>query len=205
LDLSVIGGAVAASWPGGSAAFAGLALAASGESSPPSVRHFAATGAVSSGLPPVHLSFDGTTAQLGVRTDAGRHTISEATAPDGFVNLTIDGQNHSSNPRSAAFDAALAGATAATVSGIHFQGDGEDTLILASQQHAGGFTVQAAGATVLTQDVVTGGPLAIQAPNITVSGAVRGSSVSLVASGWVNVNGAGRIEAFSGRVGVPTP
>ena len=61
---------------------------------------------------------------------------------------------------------------------------------------------------MVTQNVAASGPLAIQAPNITVSGALQGSSVALAASGWVNVEAAGRIDAVpsSGRAGgVSTP
>ena len=79
-------------------------------------------------------------------------------------------------------------------------------LTVAAQQLAGGLTIQAAGATVVTENVVTAGPLAIQAVNITVNGSLQGSSISLAASGWVNVNAAGSIDAAQpasgGRVAV---
>src|SRR5207245_7808816 len=142
------------------------------------------------------LSFDSSTGQLAIRADVGEHTVREAFATDGFVDVTVDGQGHSSNPRSASFDSALSGATAATVTGVRYDGGGQDTLILGSQHLAGGFTVQAAGATVVTESVVTAGPLAIQAPNITVRGTVRASSVALAASGWVTVDAVGQIDAM---------
>jgi hypothetical protein len=149
------------------------------------------------------LSFDSSTGQLAIREDVGEHTVRESLATDGFVDVTLDGQGHSSNPSATSFDSALAGATAATVAGIGFDGAGQDTLILGSQHLAGGFTVQAAGATVVTESVVTAGPLAIQAPNITVSGALQGSTVSLAAPEWVNIDAAGRIDAVpsAGRSG----
>ena len=120
---------------------------------------------------------------------------------DGFVDVTLDGQDHSSNPRSASFDRALAGATGATVAGIRFEGGAQDTLTLGSQQVAGGLTVQATGGTVVTQNVAATGPLAIQAPNITVNGTLQGSSVSLAASGWVTVNATGRIDSLPAASG----
>src|SRR5262249_48844762 len=138
-----------------------------------------ASGAVSSSP----LSFDGTTGQLVIQAPAGQHTVRETVAADGFVNVTLDGHMHSSNPGSAAFDRGLAGATNVTVHGIRYAGAGQDTLILGTQQLPGGLTIQATGATVRTEEVNTAGPLAIQAPNITVRGMVRGSSVSLAAPG----------------------
>jgi hypothetical protein len=198
-DLCVGGGA--ASWLGSGLAFAAAALAMNGQSLAPSGALLAAAGTGRSALPPVHLSFNASTGQLSIDTLKGQHAISESITSEGSLNLTIDGQSHSSNPLSAAFDASLAGAAAATVTGIHFQGGGQDTLTLGSQQHAGGFTVQATGATVLMQNVVAAGPLTIRALNITVNGVVQGSSVSLAASGWVTVNAAGRIDASSDRTG----
>ena len=85
-----------------------------------------------------------------------------------------------------------------TVTGIHLAGGGEDTLVLGSQQVAGGLTVQASGGTVVTQNVAATGPLAIQSPNITINGALQGSSVSLAVPGWVAVNAAGRVNSVPG-------
>jgi hypothetical protein len=140
-------------------------------------------------------SFDASSGQLVIRPAAGEQTVREAITADGFLDVTMAGQKHSSNPRSASFDRALAGATGSTVAGIDFAGGGQDTLILASQQLAGSMTVQATGATVVTENVATAGPLAIQADNITVTGALQDGSVSLAASGWVTMNAAGRIDA----------
>jgi hypothetical protein len=147
------------------------------------------------------LSFHPSTGQLAIQTGTGEHTVREAPTPDGFIDVTIDGQAHSSNPRSASFDRALAGATGSTVTGIGLQRSGQDTLTVAAQPGAGGFTIQAAGATVITNNVATSGPLAIQAANITVNGALQGSSVSLAASGWVTVNAVGQIDAAKAATG----
>jgi hypothetical protein len=81
------------------------------------------------------------------------------------------------------------------VAGIRFEGSGQDTLTLGSQQLASGLSIQATGATVVTQDVITSGSLVIQAPDITVSGSLQGSSVALAASGWVDIGAASRIDA----------
>ena len=55
------------------------------------------------------LAFDAASGQLAIREDGGVHTVSEALTADGFVDVMLDGQDHSSNPRSASFDRALAG------------------------------------------------------------------------------------------------
>src|SRR5216683_1554479 len=184
-------GGVGTSWLGTGVPNSPLAPAASGAPAGRSLDMFAASGAGSSGLGSV--SFDVSTGQLAIRADAGEQTVREAVSADGFVDVTLDGQGHSSNPRSVSFDSALSGATAATVAGVRYDGGSHDTLILGSQHLAGGFTVQAAGATVVTENVVAAGPLAIQAANITVSGALQGSTVSLAAPAWVNIDAAGRI------------
>ncbi len=106
------------------------------------------------------LSFDGSTGQLVIRADAGEHTVREGLGADGFVEVTLDGQPHSSNPRSAAFDSGLAGATDGTVAGVRFDGGGQSTLIVGSQHLPRSLTVQATGATVITQDVHAGLPTA---------------------------------------------
>src|SRR5438270_7873251 len=61
------------------------------------------------------LSFDGVRGQLTIRAGVGQHTVREGVAADGFVDITFDGQPHSSNPASASFDRALAGATVTTL------------------------------------------------------------------------------------------
>jgi hypothetical protein len=153
------------------------------------------------------LSFDVSTGQLAIRPDSGAHTVREAPTTDGFVDIRIDGQDHSSDPSSASFDRALAGASSSTISGIRFTGGGQDTLAVGSQHLAGGFTIQASDGTVITENVGAAGPVTIEAPNISVNGSLYGSRIALVASGWVNVNAAGRINAqpSPGRAGRINP
>ena len=59
----------------------------------------------------------------------------------------------------------------------------------------GAFAVEASGGTVVTENLAAAGPLTIHATNITVTGTLQGSGVSLAASHLVNVNAAGRIQA----------
>jgi len=195
--------AIGGAWSGASASFFALTSAGGGEHAGSSPGLLAGGHPSSAPLAVDHTraqstseeSFDASSGQLVIRPAAGEQTVREAITADGFLDVTMAGQKHSSNPRSASFDRALAGATGATLAGIRFAGGGQDTLILGSQQVAGGMTIQATGATVVTETVATAGPLAIQAANVTVNGALRGSGVSLAASGWVIVNAAGRIDA----------
>jgi hypothetical protein len=205
LNLAAVGGGGPA-WPGSGMAVAPVSAAPTGPSAGSSMSMAATAGMATNNPGPVRLSFQSSTGQLAIQAGGGDHTVREAATADGFVDVTLDGQDHSSSPRSASFDSALSGATTATVAGIRFDGGGQDTLTLGSQHLAGGLSVQAAGATVVAQDVVTAGPLAIQAPDITVSGVLRGSTVALAASSWVNIEAAGRIDvgqsASGGRIDV---
>src|SRR5262249_32807934 len=108
----------------------------------------------------VRLLFDATGGTVALRGDAGDHTIREALNPRGFLEVTLDGQRHSSDPASTFFDRALAGATASTVAGVSFDGgSGHDTLILGDQKLVGGFRVNASGATVVTEGVIAAGSI----------------------------------------------
>jgi fibronectin-binding autotransporter adhesin len=179
-------------WSDASASFFALPLAGDGQLAGASAGLLAAAHGSSAPL-----AFDASSGQLAIREVGGAHTVRESITSGGFVDVTLNGQEHSSNPRSASFDGTLAGATRRTFTSIQFAGGSQDTLTLAAQQVAGGLAVQATGATVVTQNVVATGSLAIQAPSITVNGSLQGSGVSLAASGWVMVNATGSIESVS--------
>ncbi len=100
VEVGVSGGGFGAPWLGGAVPFSPLTLAAIGESGGHAPNLFAATGAAASTMRPVNLSFDGSTGQLAIRTNPGDHTVREALAADGFVDVTFDGHDHSSNPSS---------------------------------------------------------------------------------------------------------
>jgi hypothetical protein len=150
-------------------------------------------------LPAVGLRFDPAAGALYLRSGAGDHTVRQALDPAGFVEVSLDGRLHSSDPASAAFDPALAGATAGTLAGIRLDGGGQDTLTLGSQQLAGSLTV-ATDAPVLTEDVTVAGRLAIQAPTITVGGALRARGITLDGTDNVTVEAGGLLAA--GRIDV---
>src|SRR5262249_48760850 len=119
--------------------------------------------------------------------------------PAGFLELTVDGQPHSSDPGSAAFDPRLAGATRATLTHLRFDApDGDATLTLGAQQLAGGLEVSAPAAQVVAGDLTPAGVLEVAAGSVTVRGSLRGSSVTLNGSGLVNVEAAGSLVAADG-------
>jgi hypothetical protein len=152
-------------------------------------------------LAPGQLRFDAATGQVAIPGPEWESTVHAAVTPDGFLDVTLDGQHHSSNPRAAAFDPALAGATNITLAGIRFDGRESATLLLDAASVPGSLTVQANGAAVNTHDVTVAGSLVIQAPQITVSGALRGATIALASSGWIDVQAAGRIDARQGAFG----
>jgi hypothetical protein len=146
-------------------------------------------------LPSVGLAFDAPTRTLELRGDAGPDTVRQALSPAGFLEVAVAGRPHSSDPTSASFDPALAGASAGTLVGIRLDGGAQDTLILGSQKLPGGLRVVAPEAAVTTEDVAVGGALRIEAHGITVGGALRGSAVELAGSGLVAVEAKGRLDA----------
>ena len=192
-------------WPGVSGSLVAAALAGNGQDAGRSSATIAAASVSSSTASGPALSFNRSTGQLAIQAPSGGQTVQESVTAGGFVDVTVNGQHHSSNPSAASYDGALAGATASTVSGIRFQGSSADTLMLGSQQEPGGLMVQAGVATVVTQDIVTSGPLAIQAGNITVSSSLQSNSLTLVASGWVTIDATGRIDAPSRQTGSENP
>ncbi len=158
-------------------------------------------GIRASPLAPDSVAFDPWSGAVLIRSDGAGHTIEEALTSRGFLDVTLDGQPHSSDPAAAAFDPLLAGATAARVTGIQLDGVGQDTLTLGAQQLAGGLTVTAPGATVVTQDISASGSLILQAADITVRGTLQANAVTLTAAGWVNVEDTGRVVAGNSNRG----
>jgi hypothetical protein len=132
-------------------------------------------------LPAVSLLFDAAAGNLSILGDASDHTVRQGLSTAGFLEVAVDGQQHSSDPKSAFFDPALAGANADSFTEIRFDGGGPGTLILGSEALAGGLTV-------------------VSDANITVDGAVQAGSITLEGSSWVNVEAGGSLVA--GRIDV---
>ena len=120
-------------------------------------------------LPSVSLLFDSAAGQLSLLGYGSDAIIQQTLNSAGFLEVAVDGQLHSSDPKSAFFDQALAGANAGNMAGIRFHGGGHDTLILSADELAGNLAVSADGE-VRTKDVTVGGSLAIHAPTVNVGG-----------------------------------
>jgi hypothetical protein len=145
------------------------------------------------------LRFDPATGLLAIHADASGETVREGVSPGGFLEVTLAGRQHSSDPASAFFDAALAGAGAASLSAIRLEGS-PTPLQLGSQTLAGDLSVRADGPVTVTGSVASAGPLALTAPALTVRGSLRGATVDLASPGLVNVAAKGSVAA--GRIGV---
>jgi hypothetical protein len=146
-------------------------------------------------LPSVSVFFDSAAGNLSLLGDGSDDTIRQTLSSAGFLEVAVDGQQHSSDPKSAFFDQALAGANAGNLAGIRFDGGGgQDMLILGAEQLAGNLTVSADGV-VRTQDVTVGGRLVIQAPTVSVGGNLRGGDVTLDAAGFVTIEAGGLLTA----------
>jgi hypothetical protein len=151
-------------------------------------------------LPSVSAFFDAPSSILALRGDAGDNTVRETLSAGGFLELALDGQRHSSDPTSAYFDKALAGARAGTLAGLWFDGGGHDTLTLGSQRLAGGLQVNAPGVTVVIETVSAIGPVAITAQAVTVTGTLAGSRLDVTADRFVNTGQLRAAGALGGQV-----
>ncbi|HYP62274.1 MAG TPA: hypothetical protein VEQ16_00215, partial [Acidocella sp.] len=145
------------------------------------------------------LAFDIGTGQLGIHRDANDHTVRTTINAAGFLEVTRAGQLHSSDPASAGFDRALAGAMAANLRAVRFDGGAEDQLAVSASCLPGAFVVRAGAAEVIAGAVTAAGAVSIQAPKVTVTGAVHAPAVSLNATGWVVIEATG--EVSTGRDG----
>jgi hypothetical protein len=137
---------------------------------------------------------------LSIFGDTADTTIQQMINSAGFLEVAVDGRSHSSDPTSAFFDKALAGAGANTLTGIRIErGSGHDSLILAwdgfENRPTGSLTVSADGADVVTQDVTVAGNLTIHAQRVTVSGSVRAGTIALAGSAWVTIEAGGQLAA----------
>jgi hypothetical protein len=142
------------------------------------------------------VTFDPASGWLEVWGNGRSDTIREAMTPDGFLDITLAGRLHSSDPASDRFDPALAGAGRGSLAGIRLVGGhGNASLLLTSQTLARGLAVQTDGPLMVTGAVRAAGPVAVAAPTITVYGSLDAPAVDLVSPGLVNVASAGAVDA----------
>src|SRR5262249_15649241 len=153
----------------------------------------------SADLSPLH--FDPSAGLLTIRGNGSGDAVREAISPAGFLEVTIADRQHLSDPASALFDPALAGASRETLAGIRVEaGSGHVPLALAPQTIARGLTVRTDGPVDVTGAVQAQGPVAITAGTITVHAHLQGTTVDLNSAGLVNVAAKGSVAA--GRIGV---
>jgi hypothetical protein len=128
-------------------------------------------------------------------------TVREAFSGGDFVNITVDGQRHSSDPSSTFFDQGLAGATGSTLHTLTFAGGDQSTLILGPEALVGPFTVLAPSAAVRTEGSLAATDLTIQAQSITVTGTLHAGAITLAGLSWVTVEAGGVVRADPGIAG----
>src|SRR5262249_11565572 len=121
--------------------------------------------------------FDPTAGQL--LLDGAGTSVEEALTPAGFLDVTVDGVLHTSDTASAAYDPALAGAAAHSLTSIRFLGAG--TLVLGDQP--------------------VDHPLPVTAPALEASGAVTAPVLDLAATGQLDVEASGSLRATAGGTG----
>ena len=142
------------------------------------------------------LAFDATSGALAIWGQGAGETIREAVTAGGFLEVRLGQQLHSSDPASAWFDPALAGAGRDSLTGIRIVNNGGDApLLLASQTLSRGLTVQAHGPVTVLGTLYAGGPVTLAAPAITVRGQLDATSVALAGAGLVNVTATGSVTA----------
>jgi hypothetical protein len=142
------------------------------------------------------LAFDPASGSLAIWGQSAGEPIREAVTPGGFLEVHLGPQMHSSDPASAWFDPALAGAGRNSLSDIRVVGNGGHApLLLASQTLSRGLTVQAQGPVTVLGTLHAAGPVGLAAPAITVRGQLDGPTVDLASAGLVNVTATGRITA----------
>jgi hypothetical protein len=149
---------------------------------------------------PLFAQFQSLAGLLTVHDANGSDLVSASVLSDNFVQVNVGGQSFSSNPVSANYDSALAGASGLTLRGIQLGGDpGQDHLVLGNLNVAGGLAVQCDGVVDIQGQVSAAGPIQLSGYSVLVAGQVRadgltGGSITVTAnsvlqSGLLEANG----------------
>ncbi len=141
------------------------------------------------------LAFDRAGGWLAVWGQHGGDAIRETISSDGFLQVTLDGQTHSSDPTSAAFDPALTGAGRDNLAGLRVYGDNPEPLELAAQTLSRGLAVQTTGSVIVAGAVQSAGQVTLTASAISVRGSLQAAAVDLTSVGLVNVTARGTVAA----------
>lgn len=144
------------------------------------------------------VQFDGATGVLSILGGAAGSTAEVEGLGNGPVAVTIDGRLHSSDPAAPAFDPALAGAGAATLSAISLTGGPADFLTLGNLTTGGDLAVHSDGGVTLAGPIGAAGRLAVTADSLDVQGTVEAGSLVLTTTGLLNVEATGRLIAGDG-------
>ena len=173
--------------------------AETGSNVPPTMISFSAAASTAAAS---NLYYNAPSGQLVIRPDGGENTVRESLTPDGFLEVMLNSDLHSSDPASVSFDANLAGAGRGMINGIRYESSGSDnTLTLGRQIWSSNFTVAAGNADVIVEDLDVAGRLAVAGQRITVEGQIHAGSVSLAGAGWVDIEAKGSVRAQEGHVG----
>jgi Ca2+-binding RTX toxin-like protein len=151
---------------------------------------------------PLSLAFQRSAGLLSITGGANEPVVSASLSSTGFVQLNAGGQLYSSDPSSAGYTSALAGANGATLKAIQFDGNaGADHLVLGNLSPAGGLSVQTDGILEVQGRLSAGGPIQLSGHVMLLAGQVRadganGGSISVTAD---SVLQSGLLEANGGQ------
>jgi hypothetical protein len=147
------------------------------------------------------IGFDRSTGKLSIFGDAGNNTVQEWISDDGYLQLMLDGQTKSSDPRSAFFDSRLQGATRETLTRINFDGgEGRDTLLVGNQNLAR-LGITADDDVLINGNAIASGSLDVSADTITTTGSLMGSEVNLNSRDALKLESGSKITSQDGDKG----
>jgi hypothetical protein len=148
---------------------------------------------------PLSAQFQSAAGLLTLHGTSVTHDASVSLTAGGYVELSVAGQQFSSNPAATDYDSALAGATAQTLQAIQLDGNaGADHLVIGNLSVAGGLSLQTDGLLDIQGHVSAGGLVQLSGHALQLSGQVSGGSVSVTAG---NVVQSGLLQA-SGAIHV---
>ncbi|HEV3081862.1 MAG TPA: hypothetical protein VGY66_18930, partial [Gemmataceae bacterium] len=147
------------------------------------------------------VSFDATSGALTLRGGAEGSSAQVAILGNGDVALTLNGQAYTSDPAARSFDAALGGASEATLQQLSLTGGPADSLTLKNVTTDAGLTIFSDGGVTLAGTIDATGRLTVTAGTVDVQGAVHGSALALTTTGLLSVEAGGSLVARAGGNG----